>query len=456
MAGLLLRNGRTIDPSRGIDSTGHLWLTGGKIGRPPSDRRDDYAANTVTIDCTGFWIVPGLIDPHVHLRDPGFPEKETIATGLRAAAAGGFTAVAAMANTLPVNDQPEITYYMLERASEVRGAELIPVSAATYDLAGQELTNFAAMAAAGARMFSDDGIPIDDEHLLMRALETAAELGLSISLHEEDRMLTGCGAMNAGCNAERLAVKGIPSAAESARVRRDLALARRAGAPVHIAHVSAAESIRLIRAARDDGVSVTCEATPHHFTLDDGAVLEHGPNARMAPPLRSSDDRDMLRVALADGTIDLIASDHAPHDPGSKKMQQLGSFFQRGHRAAALPQETAAALATAANGIVGIETALGLALQLVHQEVISPSRMIEMMSANPARLLHLDGAGTLAPGARANVTVIDPRRRWTVDPASFRSRSRNTPFAGFEMQGRAVLTIVNGAIVYDARSEVAR
>ncbi len=196
---------------------------------------------------------------------------------------------------------------------------------------------------------------------------------------------------------------------------------------------------------------MTCEVTPHHFTLDDSAMLEYGPDARMAPPLRGLEDRDAIREALADGTIDLIASDHAPHDPGSKRMQQLTPFFQRGHRAESLPPEAAAALATSANGIVGIETALGLTLRLVHQKIISPSRMIEMMSVNPACLLRLSDAGTLMPGSRANITIIDPNRRWTVNPEDFFSRSRNTPFAGIELQGRAVLTIVDGAIVYDAR-----
>jgi dihydroorotase len=454
MAGLLLHNGRIIDPARRIDSIGELWLDGEMVRRLDSVPRN--MANTIAIDCTGLWIVPGLIDPHVHLRDPGFPEKETIASGLRAAAAGGFTTVAAMANTSPVNDHPEITRYMLERARQVHAARLIPVAAVSHKLEGRELTDFAGMAAAGARMFSDDGMPIDDEDLLVRALQTAASLDLSISLHEEDRALSGGGAMNEGCNAKRLGVKAISPAAENLRVQRDLALARRANAPVHIAHVSTAESICLIRAARRDGVRVTCEVTPHHFTLVDGVVLEHGPNARMAPPLRSREDRDALCEAIADGTIDLIASDHAPHDPGSKNMQQLDSFFPRDSRAGTLPPDAAMALANAANGIVGIETALGLALQLVHKRIMSPSRLVEMMSLNPSRLLRLDDAGSLAPGAQADVTVIDPHRNWTVDPGAFRSRSRNTPFGGMELSGAAVLTIVKGEVVYDARDQRAR
>ncbi len=453
MSGLLLLNGRLIDPARSLDSIGNLWLADGKIARLELNDQIIDSPDSIRIDCAGLWIAPGLIDPHVHLRDPGFPEKETIATGLRAAAAGGFTTVAAMANTSPVNDTPEITHYMLQRARDVHAANLVPVSAISQGLEGRELVDLSAMVAAGARMFSDDGIPLDDEHLLRRALEAAAALGFTISLHEEDRALTDGGAMNAGCNAQLLGVKGVPSAAESLRVQRDLTLARRMDAPVHIAHVSTAESLRLIRHARQDGVNVTCEVTPHHFTLDDSAVLEYGPDARMAPPLRSHEDCDAIREAIADGTIDLIASDHAPHDPGSKKMNRLTPFFQHGHRAEALPPDAAAALATSANGIVGIETALGLALRLVHQNIISPSRMVEMMSVNPARLLRLNDAGTLAPGSCANITVIDPKQRWAVNPEDFFSCSRNTPFAGIELQGRAVLTIVEGAIVYDARRD---
>ena len=443
MSSIVLRNGRLIDPANGIDHIGDLAFLDGLIV-PHSG-----PTSATVIDCAGCWVVPGLVDPHVHLRDPGFPHKETILSGLRAAAAGGFTTVAAMANTAPVNDCPEITRYMLAHAQDARAADLVPVSAVTRNLDGRELTGFAAMAAAGARMFSDDGIPIDDPGLLCSALRAAAALNLPISLHEEDRALTAGGAMNQGPNAERLGVAGIPAAAESARVERDLELARRVDAPVHIAHVSTARSLDLIRAARRGGANVTCEAAPHHFTLDDTAVLDHGPDARMAPPLRSAGDRAALRAALADGTIDMIASDHAPHDPGSKRMDTLAHFFP--HRGPnPLPTDAAQALASAANGIVGLESALGLTLQLVHQNVIDPARMVKLMSLNPARLLRLD-RGALTPGKRADVTVIDPNLCWTVAPDSFCSLSRNTPFAGLELRGRAVLTIVNGAIVHDAR-----
>jgi dihydroorotase len=396
--------------------------------------------------------VPGLVDPHVHLRDPGFPEKETIATGLRAAAAGGFTAVAAMANTLPVNDTPEVTRYMLAEAAAVHAARLVPVSAVTRGLRGREAVDFATMVAAGAHLFSDDGIPIDDQAVLASAIEQIARLGFAISLHEEDRALTANGAVNAGEVSKRLGVAGVPAAAETDRIRRDLALAIGAEAPVHIAHVSTALSLDLIRAARERGAQLTCEATPHHFALDDRAVLRWGSNAKMAPPLRSANDVEAVVAAIADGTIDMIATDHAPHDPYSKRMERLSPVFSLARDCGRLREAEVEALTQAANGVVGLETALGLMLDLVHRGVIGPARMVEMMSLKGAQLLRIDG-GTLEEGSRADITLIDPNMDWTVDPAKFISKSRNSPFAGRRLKGRTLLTIVAGDIVYDGRTE---
>ncbi|HXZ87033.1 MAG TPA: dihydroorotase [Candidatus Binataceae bacterium] len=450
----MLTGGRVIDPAAGVDGAYDLLVTEGEVdGVEPSGTLEP-PADALVIDCAGLWVVPGLVDPHVHLRDPGFPEKETIASGLLAAAAGGFATVAAMANTAPVNDTPEIARYMIERAREAGGARLIPVSAVTKGLGGRELADFAAMAEAGARLFSDDGIPIDSEAVLVGALDKISRLGFAISLHEEDRALTGQGAMNAGDASKRLGVAGIPAGAESIRVRRDLAIAIGAQAQVHVAHVSTAEALQLVRAAKRRDAAVTCEVTPHHFTLDDSAVLEWGPNARMAPPLRSRDDVQALREAIADGTIDMIATDHAPHDPASKRMDRLGRLFGQGHPAARLSFEDADALAHSANGVIGLETALGLALRLVHEGVIGAVRMVEMMSAAPARLLRLEDAGTLVAGTRADVTLIDPDCEWTVDPERFLSKSRNTPFAGMKLRGKALVTIVAGQIVYDGRGAV--
>jgi dihydroorotase len=451
MSRMLLRGGRLIDPARAIDELRDVLIAEGEVEAIDSPGRLDVPEGATVVDAAGCWVVPGLVDPHVHLRDPGFPEKETIATGLCAAAAGGFTSVAAMANTSPVNDTPEVTRYMLAQAEAVHAARLVPVSAVTRGLGGRETVDFDAMVAAGAHLFSDDGIPIDDQAVLASAMEQIARLGFAISLHEEDRALTASGAVNAGEVSKRLGVTGVPAAAETERIRRDLALAIGAEAPVHIAHVSTALSLDLIRAARKRGAQLTCEVTPHHFALDDRAVLRWGPDAKMAPPLRSADDVAAVVAAIADGTIDMIATDHAPHDPHSKRMERLAGLFSPEHDCGRLPASEVEALTQAANGVVGLETALGLTLELVHRGVIAASRMVEMMSLKSAQLLRIDG-GTLEEGARADITLIDPNMEWTVDPAKFISKSRNSPFAGRRLKGRAILTIVAGEVVFDGRA----
>ena len=450
MKSFLLSGGRVIDPANDLEAQADVLVIEGSIEAVEKPGRIRAPEGVPTIDTHGWWVMPGLIDPHVHLRDPGFPQKETIATGLRAAAAGGFTAVAAMANTSPVNDSPDVTRYMLDRAREVHGTRLIPVSAVTKGLRGTELVDFATMAAAGARLFSDDGIPIDDQVILARALDELARLNFAVSLHEEDRHLSAEGAANAGEVSRRLGVKGYPTSAETTRIRRDLALAIGTEAPVHVAHLSCAESAELVRHARRNGAHVTCEVTPHHFWLDEHAVLEWGPNAKMNPPLRSERDLEAIHAAMADGTIDMIATDHAPHDPASKNLQHLAGCFPMDATSAHLPDDAAGAFMHAANGIIGLETSLGLALGLVHKKIISARRLVELMSVNPARLLRME-AGALSCGLTADVTIVDPNLEWIVEPAGFLSRSRNTPFAGIRMQGKTVLTIVGGEIVYDGR-----
>jgi dihydroorotase len=455
MKSMLLRGGRVLDPANDFDGDADVLILDGVIealGEPGQIGAPEGAS---IIDVQGCWVMPGLIDPHVHLRDPGFPQKETITTGLRAAAAGGFTTIAAMANTSPVDDSPEIARYMLERAREVHASRLIPVSAVTKGLRGVELVDFAAMAEAGARLFSDDGIPIDDQVILSRALDELARLNFAISLHEEDRHLSEEGAANAGEVSKRLGVKGYPKSAETARIRRDLALAIGTEAPVHIAHLSCAESVELVRHARRNGANVTCEVTPHHFWLDDHAILEWGPNAKMNPPLRNERDLEVIHAAMADGTIDMIATDHAPHDPASKNMEHLAGCFPMSANLAHLSDDAASAFMRAANGVIGLETSLGLAMAMVHKKIISPRRFAEMMCANPARLLRIE-AGALSPQMAADVTIIDPNLEWTVEPVKFLSRSRNTPFAGIRLQGKAMMTIVGGEIVYDARRGAAR
>jgi dihydroorotase len=447
---MLLSGGRVIDPANDLDDLADVLVVDGIVEAVGAPRQIRAPEGVPIIDARGWWVMPGLIDPHVHLRDPGFPQKETIATGLRAAAAGGFTAVAAMANTSPVNDTPDITRYMLDHAREVHASRLIPVSAVTKALHGAELVDFAAMAEAGARLFSDDGIPIDDQVVLSRALDELARLNFAVSLHEEDRHLSDEGAINAGEVSKRLGVKGYPNAAETARIRRDLALAIGTEAPVHIAHLSCAESVELVRHARRNGANVTCEVTPHHFWLDEHAVLQWGPNAKMNPPLRSEVDLDAIRAAMADGTIDMIATDHAPHDPASKHLEHLAGCFPMNTASAHLSDDAASAFTRAANGIIGLETSVGLTMGLVQKKIISASRMVTMMSLNPARLMRLE-AGALSHGMTADITIIDSDSEWAVEPTKFLSKSRNTPFAGMRLRGKTVLTIVGGEIVYDGR-----
>jgi len=454
MNSMLLKGARVIDPASGVDGAHDVLVRDGEIEAVEPAGSLAPPEGVAVVDVHGCWVVPGLVDPHVHLRDPGFPEKETIGSGLRAAAAGGFTAVAAMANTSPVNDRPAITRYMLERAKIAHCARLIPVSAVTRGLRGVELVDFANMIEEGARLFSDDGIPVDDPVILSRAFDEAKRLGYAVSLHEEDRALSCDGALNAGEVSKQLGVSGYTDSAESERVRRDLAIAIGSGAAVHIAHASTAESFNLIRAARRHGAHVTCEVTPHHFVLDESAALIWGPNAKMNPPLRSHENVEAVLEAIHDGTADMIASDHAPHDPTSKRMDEFAPFFGPGHAVAHLEKGLADTFAHAANGVVGLETSLGLTLGLVHRSLIDASRLVQMMSLNPAALLRLD-AGTLGVGAIADITVIDPNLEWTVSPEKFLSKSRNTPFAGMRLKGGAVLTIVGGQIVFDGRKEVA-
>jgi dihydroorotase len=451
----MLKSGRVIDPLSGVDGLYDLLVLHGEIEALEAVGAIPPPAGALVLDCAGMWVVPGLIDAHVHLRDPGFPEKESIDSGLQAAAAGGFTAVAAMANTSPVNDSPETTHYMLERARQVHGTHLVPVSAVTKGLEGRELVDFDAMTRAGAGLFSDDGIPIDDQLVLIRAFDEAARTGFAVSLHEEDRALTANGAMNAGEASKLLGVAGIPATAEILRVRRDLALAIGSEAPVHLAHISTSEAVALVRAAKKHVANITCEVTPHHFILDDSAVLTWGPYARMAPPLRTRTDVQALVDAMADGTIDLIASDHAPHDPSSKRMNRFRKLFGPGQPVSRLSADEAKAFAGAANGVIGLETSLGLALSLVHRRIISVTRMVEMMSVNPARLLRLSESGSLRAGAPGDITIIDPNYEWTVEPTTFRSKSRNTPFAGMKLKGLAVATIVGGKVIFDRRSVAA-
>ncbi|MGH9487960.1 MAG: dihydroorotase [Terriglobales bacterium] len=422
---LILKNGRLFDPGRGLDAIGDLVVQEDRIR---DCGPDIAAAGPGVLDCTGLIIAPGFIDLHVHLREPGFAWKETIASGTRAAAAGGFTAVCAMPNTHPVNDDAGGTVYLLQRARESGHARVYPIGAITAGSQGERLAGLGAMQAAGAVAFSDDGCPVMNAQILRRALEYAGMLGVPVVEHAEDLHLSAGGVMHAGAVALRLGLHGISTASEAAMVARDLLLAEETGAAIHIAHVSTAASVRLLRAAKARGVQVSAEATPHHCTLCDEDAAPFDTNFKMNPPLRTAADREAVIGGLADGTLDAFATDHAPH-AAHEKLQEFDH---------------------APFGIIGLETALPLGLRLVEAGQLSLARLIDALSGAPARAFHLRG-GSLQPGGIADLTVFDPAEEWVYDPALGASLSRNTPFAGWRLRGRAVFTIVGGRVVFARR-----
>lgn len=424
---ILLRGGRVIDPARNFDEVADVLLAEGAVvgvGRdiaPPD--------GTEVIDVAGLVVSPGLIDVHVHLREPGGEHKETIATGARAAAAGGFTAVCAMPNTDPPIDDPASVGFVLAEGRRVGAARVYPVGAISVGLEGERLTEIGELVGAGAVAITDDGHPVSDAGLMRLALEYAQTFDIPVAVHEEELALSRGGSMNEGIVSTRLGLTGIPNAAEDVMIARDLILAELTGGRLHIQHVSTRRGVEMIRDAKARGVRVTAEATPHHFTLTDEAVGDYRTDAKMNPPLRSAEDREAVRQGVADGTLDVIATDHAPHHYDEKEQAFEDAPF----------------------GIVGLETALGLTVtELVEKGVLTLPQMIERMSLAPARAMGLPG-GILAEGSPADVTVFDPAAEWTVDPERFVSKSRNTPFAGWTLRGCAVLTIVGGRIVHDGR-----
>jgi dihydroorotase len=412
-----IKNGRIIDPANKIDDIADLLVIDGRIAEPGQP----IPAGIQEIDAQGCWVVPGLIDMHVHLREPGEEYKEDILSGARAAASGGFTGVACMPNTKPVNDCAAVTALILDRAAEA-AVRVYPVGAISQGIEGHQLAEFGEMQAAGIVAVTDDGRPVRDSQLMRRALEYASDFGLTVISHSEEAALS-TGVMNEGPVSTRLGLKGIPTAAESVMVYREIALAEFTGTKVHIAHVSTAMAIGLIRAAKARGVRVTAETAPHYFTLTDEAVLGYDTNTKMNPPLRSEADREAIKAALADGTLDAIATDHAPHSILEKELE----------------------FDAAANGIIGLETALPLALALVRDKVINEQRLVALMAVNPATILGIAG-GTLSPGAAADITLIDPEQEFVYSADQVVSKSRNTPFLDWTLQGRAVLTMVGGAI----------
>jgi dihydroorotase len=420
---LLIRNGRVVDPAGGTDALADVWVADGRIHK--LGRGLKAPAGAEIIDATGKVVCPGFIDIHVHLREPGFEYKETIASGTRAAAAGGFTAVACMANTFPVNDNRAVTDYILARAKVEGVVRVYPIGAVTRNLEGTQLAEMAEQAEAGCVAFSDDGKCVMNAELYRRAMEYALPFGTPVISHAEDCHLAHGAPMNEGLVSTELGLSGQPGAAEDVMVARDIILAELTGAHLHVAHISTAGAVRLVREAKARGVRVTAEVTPHHLVLTDEAVRTYDPNCKMAPPLRTKRDVEACLEALVDGTIDCVATDHAPHALSEKESE----------------------FAEAANGVVGLETAVALLLdRLVRPGVIDLPTLVARLSPGPARLLNLPG-GSLAPGAAADITILDLEQPWTVDPATFQSRSRNTPFAGFTGRGGPWMTLVGGVKV---------
>lgn len=419
---ILIKGGRVLDPAHGIDGFLDILIDDGKIGRIGKNLQ---AADAEVIDAADKVVVPGLIDIHVHLRDPGYEYKEDIISGTRAAAAGGFTSVACMPNTDPVNDNKAVTLYILRKAQDEGAVNVFPVGSITKGLKGESLAEMGELKEAGCLALSDDGRPVVSGEMMRRALEYARPFGLTIISHAEDLSLVGDGVMNEGFTATELGLKGIPWVAEDAAVARDVMLAEFTGGRLHVAHVSTRGSVEIVRAAKKRGVAVTCEATPHHFTLTEEAVRGYDTNAKMNPPLRSAEDVDAIREGLADGTIDAIATDHAPHHLDEKNVE----------------------FNAALNGVVGLETALPLTFRLVNDGVLGLNEAIARLTVGPARALGIP-RGTLEVGVPADVTIIDPEAKWTLEAAALHSKSKNTPFNGWKMKGAATHTIVEGCIVW--------
>jgi dihydroorotase len=434
MKPILIRGGRVVDPASGVDADRDLLLKDGRVSAIDAPGKLNAAAKqdaAEILDAKGLIVAPGLVDIHVHLREPGQGYKETIASGTAAAAAGGFTAVCAMPNTIPVNDSPDITRWMQapERGAQIR---VFPIAAATRGSMGEALTEYGALKAAGAVGVTDDGKPILGDSIMRQTLGAAARAGLPVIQHAEDTRLTGGCSMNAGALAFRLGLRGMPVEAESGLVERDIRLLaelKDSRAHLHVAHLSTAKALEAVRRARRNGLHVTCEVAPHHFVLNEDAVAEYDTHAKMNPPLRAEADRRAMLEGIIEGAVDSIATDHAPHAAHEKEQE-----FER-----------------SPNGITGLETALGLTMAVLHGKHKLPlSRIIALLSTQPAAVLNLKGRGSLAVGSFGDVVIFDPKKHWTFHASASKSKSKNTPFDGWSMLGSVVATISEGRIAYRA------
>jgi dihydroorotase len=424
---LFIKNGYVIDPSRELNEGINLLIEDGRVLEFSKPADGVVPEGAEVFDATGLVVAPGFIDLHTHLREPGQEYKETVASGAAAAVAGGFTSICAMPNTDPVNDNPAVTRLIIEQAAHANLANVFPIGAITKGSNGVELAEMGEMQRAGIVAVSDDGRPVPNAGMMRRAMEYARGFGLTVVDHCEDKSLSAGGVMHEGRMSLLLGLRGMPAAAEDLDALRDCMLAAQTHAAVHLAHVSTAGAIEAVRRAKESGLRVTCEVAPHHWSLTDAAVEGYDTNTKMCPPLRSRDHVDAVIEGIRDGTIDAIATDHAPHHADEKALE-----YDR-----------------APNGITGLETAVGLALdRLVHPGVIGLPRLVEMLSTNPARIFGLEGRGTLKVGAWGDVTILDPELTWTYDVTQTRSKSRNTPFDGWTMRGAVVATIVAGRLVY--------
>ena len=423
---LLIKHGLVVDPSQALEAQQDILIEAGHIVAMAAEL---IVADAQIFDATGLVVAPGFIDLHTHLREPGREDKETIETGLRAAAAGGFTSICCMPNTQPVNDNATITHFIKAQAAKLNSVNLFPIGAITKGSHGEQLAEIGEMYQAGIVAISDDGHPVSSAQVMRRAMEYAQTFGLPVVDHCENRDLAASGVMNEGNYSSLLGLKGMSHLAEEADVQRDILLATATGAHAHIAHLSTAGSLAMVRQAKAQGLKVTCEVTPHHFCLTDSAVEGFDTNTKMNPPLRTSADIEALIGGMIDGTVDAIATDHAPHHADEKAREYDHDPF----------------------GIVGLETAVSLSLdRLYHTGRIGLMRLIELFTSGPARVFKLTGRGTLAIGAIADITILDLNRKVKVDVSEFYSKSRNTPFIGWQLQGRAVATIVKGQIIYQA------
>lgn len=432
MKPILIRGGRVVDPASGLDAARDLLLKDGRVSAIDAPGKLNAVAKQEAaeiLDVKGLVVAPGLVDIHVHLREPGQTYKETIASGTTAAAAGGFTAVCAMPNTVPVNDSPETTRWMQspERGAQIR---VFPIAAATRGSMGEALTEYGALKAAGAVAVTDDGKPILGDSIMRETLAAAARVGLPVIQHAEDTRLTGGCSMNAGALSFRLGLRGMSVEAESSLVERDIRLLaelKDSRPHLHVAHLSTAKALEAVKKARRNGLHVTCEVAPHHFVLNEEAVAEYDTHAKMNPPLRSEGDRAAMIEGIIDGSVDAIATDHAPHAIHEKEQE-----FER-----------------APNGITGLETALGLTLAVLHGKYRLPlARVISLLSAQPATVLNLKGRGSLAIGSFADIVIFDPKKQWTFHASESRSKSKNTPFDNWPMLGRVSATVSEGRIVH--------